>query len=81
MNVSAFWVFGYGSLVWQPGFPYARRHLARLAGFSRSFCMSSIHHRGTDDNPGLVLALDRCANATCSGVAFHVAAEDAEAAL
>ncbi|MEH7828384.1 gamma-glutamylcyclotransferase [Gemmobacter denitrificans] len=67
------WVFGYGSLIWDPGFPVAERRIARLTGWHRSFCMRSIHHRGTEDAPGLVLALDRATSATCDGVAFRVA--------
>jgi cation transport protein ChaC len=68
------WVFGYGSLIWHPGFPVAQRKVARLSGWHRSFCMWSIHHRGTTDNPGLVLALDRADGAHCDGVAFLVEA-------
>lgn len=76
---AAMWVFGYGSLIWHPGFPVAERHVARLTGWHRSFCMRSIHHRGSVAEPGLVLALDRAAGAHCDGVAFRVArgAEDA----
>jgi len=66
------WVFGYGSLIWDPGFPVAERRIARLHGWHRSFCMRSIHHRGTIDQPGLVLALDEAEGATCTGVAFRV---------
>jgi len=66
------WVFGYASLIWNPGFPYSEQRLARLEGYSRSFCMRSIHHRGTDEAPGLVLALDADAGASCNGVAFRV---------
>jgi len=73
------WVFGYGSLIWHPGFPHVETQIARVAGWHRSFCMRSIHHRGTPDAPGLVLALDRAAAACCDGVAFRVTpgAEDA----
>ena len=67
------WVFGYGSLIWNPEFPVAERRLARAPGWRRSFCMRSIHHRGTEQDPGLVLALDREAGAHCDGVAFRVA--------
>lgn len=67
------WVFGYGSLIWHPGFPVAERRIARAVGWHRSFCMRSIHHRGTEEAPGLVLALDRAAGAHCDGVAFRVA--------
>ncbi|MBL9049620.1 MAG: gamma-glutamylcyclotransferase, partial [Tabrizicola sp.] len=66
------WVFGYGSLIWDPGFPVAERRIARLLGWHRSFCMRSIHHRGTVEDPGLVLALDRAEGACCTGVAFRV---------
>ncbi len=76
---AALWVFGYGSLIWQPDFPVAERHVARLHGWHRSFCMRSIHHRGTVADPGLVLALDRASGAHCDGVAFRVQA-GAEAA-
>ena len=68
------WVFGYGSLIWDPGFPFDQRTRAVLAGYHRSFCMRSIHHRGTVENPGLVLALDAQADASCEGLAFRVAA-------
>ncbi len=66
------WVFGYGSLLWNPGFPVAETKVARLNGWHRSFCMSSIHHRGTVENPGLVLALDAAADAFCDGLGLLV---------
>ena len=66
------WVFGYGSLLWNPGFEVAESVVATLEGYARSFCMRSIHHRGTVEDPGLVLALDR-ADAACSGIALRVA--------
>lgn len=75
------WVFGYGSLLWNPGFPVAERRLARLQDWHRSFCMSSIHHRGTEDRPGLVLALDRAPGAHCDGIAFRVEAAEVEATI
>ncbi len=68
------WVFGYGSLLWNPGFPVARSVRATLHGYARSFCMSSIHHRGTEEKPGLVLALDEQAKAECKGLALAVEA-------
>jgi len=67
------WVFGYGSLIWQPDFPVAEAVPARLEGWHRSFCMRSIHHRGSAAAPGLVLALDVAEGAACLGVAFRVA--------
>ncbi len=75
------WVFGYGSLIWHPGFPVAERHVARLHGWQRSFCMRSIHHRGSVEAPGLVLALDEVAGAVCEGVAFAVEAGQEEATI
>jgi cation transport protein ChaC len=75
------WVFGYGSLLWNPGFVVVEQRVARLVGWQRSFCMSSIHHRGTPDAPGLVLALDRSDGAVCHGLAFRVAAAQAGATL
>jgi glutathione-specific gamma-glutamylcyclotransferase len=66
------WVFGYGSLIWNPEFAVAERQVARLHGWHRSFCMRSIHHRGSVASPGLVLALDRQDGALCDGVAFAV---------
>ena len=66
------WVFGYASLIWDPGFPVAERRVARLKDYARSFCMLSIHHRGTEDDPGLVLALDAHPGAACEGVAMRV---------
>jgi cation transport protein ChaC len=64
------WVFGYGSLLWNPGFRVGERVLARLPGWHRSFCMRSVHHRGTAEDPGLVLALDAAEGAVCNGVAL-----------
>lgn len=66
------WVFGYGSLIWNPGFAAAEQRLARLGGFARSFCMRSIHHRGTPDAPGLVLALDAARDHVCEGLGLRV---------
>lgn len=75
------WVFGYGSLVWNPGFDVAERVIARLPEYHRSFCMRSVHHRGTDDNPGLVLALDAAPGALCHGVALRAKPEESESVL
>ena len=49
------WVFGYGSLMWNPGFDYLERRIARLDGFERRFALTSRHYRGTPEKPGLVL--------------------------
>jgi glutathione-specific gamma-glutamylcyclotransferase len=75
------WVFGYGSLLWNPGFEVADEVMATLPGYHRSFCMRSIHHRGSETEPGLVLALDEATGSTCSGVALAVAEGTEEATL
>lgn len=79
MTDTSLWVFGYGSLIWEPGFAFSERQIARIAGWHRSFCMRSIHHRGTVPAPGLVLALDEAPGAFCDGVAFRVLAGAEEA--
>lgn len=75
------WVFGYGSLLWNPGFEPVEAVRADLAGYRRSFCMLSIHHRGSVEEPGLVLALDADADEHCTGVAFRVAGDEQERVL
>lgn len=65
------WVFAYGSLIWRPGFAHLGMHRALLRGWHRSFCLWSHRYRGTPEQPGLVLGLDR--GGACHGVAFKVA--------
>ncbi len=81
MSTRPLWVFGYGSLIWNPGFEVAERAVATLPGYARRFCMRSIHHRGSEAEPGLVLALDEQENAACSGVAFRVSPGTEDATL
>lgn len=73
------WVFGYGSLVWNPLFHYAERQTAMLRGFHRRFCLWSMTSRGTTEQPGLVLGLDH--GGACCGVAFRLHADQAVAEL
>ena len=70
------WIFGYGSLMWRPGFDFEERTLAVVRGYRRALCVYSHVHRGTPERPGLVLGLDR--GGSCKGVAFRVAAARAE---
>lgn len=73
------WVFGYGSLMWRPGFDFIESALAWVHGYHRSLCIFSHVHRGTPERPGLVLGLDR--GGCCQGVAFRVAAKNREATI
>lgn len=67
------WIFAYGSLMWDPGFPFVERAHALLHGYHRAMCIYSHVWRGTPERPGLVLGLDR--GGACRGIAFRVEPE------
>lgn len=71
---SPVWVFGYGSLMWDPGFAVRESRPALLRGWHRDFCIYSHHYRGTPEKPGLVLGLD--AGGACRGIAHRFSARD-----
>lgn len=73
------WIFGYGSLMWRPDFPFRRSAPARLDGWHRALCIRSEHWRGTPERPGCVLGL--AAGGSCVGRAFAIAAEEEAAIL
>lgn len=64
------WVFGYGSLIWNPAIHYTDQRTARIWGYHRSFCLRTPLGRGTPENPGLVLALDK--GGSCNGMVFKL---------
>ena len=77
--MSDLWVFGYGSLMWRPGFDFTEKAQAALIGAHRSLCIYSFHHRGTPEHPGLVLGLDE--GGACRGLAFRIPSEKADPTL
>ena len=68
------WVFGYGSLMWRPGFAFVDRRRATLHGRRRAFCIYSVHHRGVPERPGLVLGL--ASGGAVRGAAYRVEGRD-----
>ena len=73
------WVFGYGSLIWNPAFHFVEKRTARIHGYHRRFCLWTQLGRGSAENPGLVLGLDH--GGACRGVMFRIAEEAVETEL
>lgn len=73
------WIFGYGSLMWEPGFRHIEMRTGRVRGYHRRLCLYSVRYRGTRECPGVVLGLDR--GGSCVGRAFRVAANNAAATI
>jgi cation transport protein ChaC len=73
------WVFGYGSLMWSPGFAYRQKARGRIHGYHRALCILSTRYRGTKRKPGLVMGL--CRGGSCWGMAYRVHADGARRAL
>ncbi len=73
------WLFAYGSLIWNPAIDVIERRIARIDGWHRAFCLSTLAGRGTTDNPGLVLGLEE--GGTCVGLGFRIAEGDLEREL
>jgi cation transport protein ChaC len=69
------WIFGYGSLMWNPGFPFITKQPARLDGYRRRPCVSSVHYRGSLSSPGVVMGLDKSPD-SCQGIGYQIAAQD-----
>ena len=72
---SEVWLFGYGSLIFRPDFPFLARRPARIHGWTRRFWQGSHDHRGTDTHPGRVATLIRQPGAECTGMAFLITPE------
>jgi cation transport protein ChaC len=73
------WIFGYGSLMWDPGFPHVDSAPALIYGYHRELCIYSSRWRGSPERPGLVLGLDR--GGACRGVAFRITASHVSRSL
>lgn len=75
------WIFGYGSLVWRPAFPYLERAPGFVVGWTRRFWQASPDHRGTPESPGRVVTLLEASDAICWGMGYRVAERDLDEIL
>jgi glutathione-specific gamma-glutamylcyclotransferase len=73
------WIFGYGSLMWSPGFRSSEKSAGKVHGYHRSLCVYSHRYRGTSKRPGLVMGL--CRGGSCWGMAFRIPAAQAPRVL
>jgi len=76
-----FWVFGYASLMWRPGFAFADVQPATLIGYVRDMCFTSIHYRGTAEVPGLVCGLMPSKTGICKGRAYRLAPDQIDSVV
>ena len=79
--MSDVWVFGYGSLVWRPDFPFLDRKTATISGWTRRFWQGSTDHRGVPEAPGRVVTLIEDAGSVCWGTAYLIGADDRDDVL
>lgn len=75
METGPLWVFAYGSLIWKPGFEAEENQRATAFGWHRSFCLEMTRWRGSREQPGLMMALER--GGRCDGVAYRLPDGDA----